>query len=112
MGRILVSDNVSLDGVFQDPGRCPAAHTLRRVMLDWRFYHDMRSDRDSPLRQPCLAVTTPNAEYNALFPTLPAGAFRHPDHRFEWTRNEFRDWVTAIGQRYEYKVQGFVLWHW
>ena len=37
-----------------------------------------------------VVVTTPNAEYNAHFETLPAGALRHRDHRFEWTRAEFR----------------------
>src|SRR5205085_9120810 len=31
-----------------------------------------------------LIVTTPNADYNALWPSLPAGRFRHRDHRFEW----------------------------
>ena len=33
-----------------------------------------------------VVVTTPNAEYNVRWETLPAGEFRHPDHRFEWTR--------------------------
>ena len=28
-------------------------------------------------RPSCMVITTPNAEYNALFPTLPAGHFRH-----------------------------------
>ena len=37
-----------------------------------------------------VVVTTPNREYNVRFETLPAGRFRHPDHRFEWTRAEFR----------------------
>ena len=39
-----------------------------------------------------VIITTPNAEYNVLFDGLPAGAFRHKDHRFEWTRGEFQDW--------------------
>ena len=38
-----------------------------------------------------VIVTTPNAEYNVRFPSLPAGAFRHKDHRFEWTRSEFSE---------------------
>ena len=47
-------------------------------------------------------VTTPNAEYNVRWETLPAGQFRHRDHRFEWTRAEFarlgrRAWPTAHG---------------
>ncbi len=52
-----------------------------------------------------VVVTTPNREYNALFPTLPAGAFRHKDHRFEWTRAEFRDWVESVGARHGYTVE-------
>ena len=41
-----------------------------------------------------VLITTPNAEYNTLFGGLPAGAFRHRDHRFEWTRGEFQ----ALGE--------------
>jgi hypothetical protein len=39
-----------------------------------------------------VVLTTPNAEYNANFVSLPAGEFRHRDHRFEWNREEFRAW--------------------
>ena len=42
-------------------------------------------------------ITTPNAEYNPLFETLPAGQFRHRDHRFEWTRAEFEQWARVDG---------------
>ena len=41
-------------------------------------------------------MTTPNAEHNALFANLKPGAFRHPDHCFEWTRSEFQAWAEAI----------------
>lgn len=51
-----------------------------------------------------VVVTTPNAEYNALFESLPAGQFRHPDHRFEFTRTEFTQWAEGIGERYGYAV--------
>jgi 3' terminal RNA ribose 2'-O-methyltransferase Hen1 len=51
-----------------------------------------------------VIVTTPNAEHNALFPNLAAGAFRHPDHRFEWTRAEFRAWAAEIEARYGYSA--------
>jgi 3' terminal RNA ribose 2'-O-methyltransferase Hen1 len=37
-----------------------------------------------------VVLTTPNAEYNANFESLPAGEFRHRDHRFEWSRDELR----------------------
>src|SRR3984893_7282358 len=36
-------------------------------------------------RPATVVVTTPNVEYNVKFETLPAGVFRHRDHRFEWT---------------------------
>jgi 3' terminal RNA ribose 2'-O-methyltransferase Hen1 len=51
-----------------------------------------------------VVMTTPNAEYNALFGGLPAGAFRHGDHRFEWTRAEFSAWSTAAASRHGYQV--------
>ncbi len=49
-----------------------------------------------------VVVTTPNADHNALFPTLPAGSLRHPDHRFEWSRRAFADWVAGIEAQYGY----------
>jgi 2-polyprenyl-3-methyl-5-hydroxy-6-metoxy-1,4-benzoquinol methylase len=52
-----------------------------------------------------VIVTTPNAEYNVRFETLPAGASRHRDHRFEWTRAQFRDWAAAAAARYGYAVR-------
>lgn len=53
-------------------------------------------------RPKTVVVTTPNVEYNPLFPTLPAGKLRHKDHRFEWTREQFRAWCEQIGQRFGY----------
>jgi 3' terminal RNA ribose 2'-O-methyltransferase Hen1 len=52
-----------------------------------------------------VVVTTPNAEHNVRFPTLPAGTLRHRDHRFEWTRAEFAGWAEAVGVRYRYGVR-------
>ena len=51
-----------------------------------------------------VVVTTPNAEYNVHFPTLEPGAPRHRDHRFEWTRAEFRAWADRIAETYTYEV--------
>jgi 3' terminal RNA ribose 2'-O-methyltransferase Hen1 len=51
-----------------------------------------------------VVVTTPNAEHNCLFPNLTPGAFRHPDHRFEWSRAEFRAWTDEICATYAYKA--------
>jgi len=49
--------------------------------------------------------TTPNAEYNVKFPDLKLGKFRHSDHRFEWTRAEFRAWGDRVAAEYGYKVE-------
>jgi len=52
-----------------------------------------------------VIVTTPNAEYNAHFEHLPPGAARHPDHRFEWTRAQFRAWADGVAGRYGYQAR-------
>ncbi len=52
-----------------------------------------------------VVVTTPNAEYNVRFPDLAAGTFRHKDHRFEWTRAEFRAWAEAAAAKFGYGVR-------
>ncbi|HET9284949.1 MAG TPA: 3' terminal RNA ribose 2'-O-methyltransferase Hen1 [Candidatus Angelobacter sp.] len=52
-----------------------------------------------------VVVTTPNSEYNVRFETLPAGQFRHKDHRFEWTRPQFRAWAGSICSRFGYTAQ-------
>ncbi len=52
-----------------------------------------------------VIVTTPNAEYNPKFETLPAGHFRHKDHRFEWTRAEFEVWSSRLCARFGYTVR-------
>src|SRR5579871_142907 len=52
-----------------------------------------------------IIVTTPNAEYNVKFDTLPAGQFRHKDHRFEWTREQFQQWSGRISERFGYAVR-------
>jgi 3' terminal RNA ribose 2'-O-methyltransferase Hen1 len=52
-----------------------------------------------------IVVTTPNVEYNVLFPTLPAGRMRHRDHRFEWTRTEFQEWANRNAVRHGYAAR-------
>jgi 3' terminal RNA ribose 2'-O-methyltransferase Hen1 len=51
-----------------------------------------------------IALTTPNAEYNVKWPSLPAGQLRHQDHRFEWTRLEFQRWANEVASRFGYTV--------
>ncbi|MEU3402805.1 3' terminal RNA ribose 2'-O-methyltransferase Hen1 [Streptomyces sp. NPDC006670] len=51
-----------------------------------------------------VLVTTPNVEYNVRWESLPAGHVRHRDHRFEWTREEFRAWAGRVAARHGYAV--------
>lgn len=50
-------------------------------------------------------VTTPNREFNALFEGMKPGAMRHPDHRFEWSRAEFRHWAESVALAHGYSVR-------
>ena len=52
-----------------------------------------------------VIVTTPNREYNVRFESLPAGNFRHPDHRFEWGCSEFRTWAEYVAAQFGYTVR-------
>lgn len=52
-----------------------------------------------------VLVTTPNAEYNRHFEFLEEGRFRHDDHRFEWTREQFRSWSEGVAARRGYDVR-------
>jgi hypothetical protein len=56
-------------------------------------------------RPATVALTTPNAEYNVRWPSLPAGRFRHRDHRFEWTRPEFAAWANGVAERFGYATR-------
>lgn len=72
-----------------EPGRLPA---FERAVFE--FAHPQS-----------VVVTTPNAEYNVRFETLPAGQFRHRDHRFEWARAEFAAWAGSAADRFGYEVR-------
>ncbi|HAJ64927.1 MAG TPA: 3' terminal RNA ribose 2'-O-methyltransferase Hen1 [Cyanobacteria bacterium UBA8543] len=52
-----------------------------------------------------VVITTPNVEYNVKFENLPAGKLRHKDHRFEWTRDEFKAWANRVAERFHYSVK-------
>lgn len=52
-----------------------------------------------------VVITTPNREYNVRFESLTAGRFRHPDHRFEWSRRELEDWARGVAARRGYEVR-------
>lgn len=50
-----------------------------------------------------LIVTTPNREYNEVYDM--DDHFRHADHRFEWTRQEFQSWCEKINHSGLYEVE-------
>jgi 3' terminal RNA ribose 2'-O-methyltransferase Hen1 len=49
-----------------------------------------------------VILTTPNREYNKKYELA---GLRHDDHRFEWTRAEFRQWAERVTGRYPYGVR-------
>ena len=56
------------------------------------------------MRPKLAVITTPNRDFNVLFPNF-EGPFRHWDHKFEFTRNEFKEWALEIVGKYtEYQV--------
>lgn len=58
VSRDLLASETTL-GSFDGLQHFPDLHALRRTMLDWRFYHSLRTDSGSALRRPCLAVSSP-----------------------------------------------------
>jgi 3' terminal RNA ribose 2'-O-methyltransferase Hen1 len=70
----------------------PRLSSLERVLFEFS-------------RPKTVVLTTPNREYNVMWETLPAGQFRHPDHRFEWSRQEFHAWGLRIAELHGYKVR-------
>ena len=50
-----------------------------------------------------VVVTTPNAEYNRMWESLEG--MRHPDHRFEWTREQFAGWANGVAAEHGYRVR-------
>ena len=56
-------------------------------------------------RPKTVVITTPNRDYNPKWESLPAGKFRHRDHRFEWSRSEFQFWASDVAERFGYKAR-------
>ena len=49
-----------------------------------------------------VILTTPNREYNENYAAMKHNGLRHDDHRFEWTRDEFRSWTEHICTKFGY----------
>ena len=52
-----------------------------------------------------VIVTTPNREYNVHYAGMKENALRHGDHRFEWTREEFRTWTEHVCRSFGYSCR-------
>jgi predicted ATPase len=68
-------DSETILGRLDEPSRHPELDAFRRTLLQWRFYHGLRTDPGSPLRRPCPAVATPTlasdgSDLAAVFATL------------------------------------------
>ncbi|MEE6513765.1 hypothetical protein FKM82_021566 [Ascaphus truei] len=50
-----------------------------------------------------VVISTPNVEFNPLLPGCTS--FRHHDHKFEWSREQFQSWATDSAGRYNYTVE-------
>ncbi len=59
-----VPANESILFGIREPHRFPQLSALRQEFLSWRFYHHFRTDKDSPLRRPQLAVMTPRMAHD------------------------------------------------
>lgn len=56
-------------------------------------------------KPPVVVLTTPNFEYNENYQNLGQDRLRHGDHRFEWSRGEFRKWAGRVAEEYGYAVE-------
>ena len=68
-------DSETVLGRLEDSARFAELDLVRRTLLAWRFYHQVRTDAGSPLRRPCVAVATPalasdGSNLAAVFATL------------------------------------------
>jgi predicted ATPase len=54
-----ISESESVLAELREPQRFPVLSALREEFLSWRFYHQFRTDSNSPLRQPQVGIRTP-----------------------------------------------------
>src|SRR5690606_22760896 len=74
--RVLADDRIlSSETALSTLGGVSSVEAVRQALANWRFYHSFRTDPDSPLRRPALAVTAPllaadGSNLAAVFATL------------------------------------------
>ncbi|PRD32474.1 UNVERIFIED_CONTAM: Hen1 [Trichonephila clavipes] len=72
--------------------------------LEPKYLESLSSNIFGFIRPKVAIFTTPNCEFNVLFPNLKG--FRHWDHKFEWSQKEFEEWCNNILEKFpEYTVK-------
>ncbi len=56
---MVLPESESVLAEIREPHRFPILSMVRQEFLSWRFYHQFRTDSDSPLRHPQVGVRTP-----------------------------------------------------
>lgn len=84
-------------------------HDLDAIILSEVVEHISEKDwikHVLALNAKAVIVTTPNVEFNPLYKQhqLEANGLRHPDHRFEFSRQEFIEWGNTVGRAHDYLV--------
>ena len=70
-----ILDSETVLSRLEDPAKYPTLDLVRRTLLEWRFYHGLRTDADSPLRKPGVGVpaatlASDGSNLAAVFATL------------------------------------------
>jgi len=52
-------------------------------------------------RPKLIIISTPNKEYNKCIKGFDPNTFRHWDHKFEWTRDEFKKWCETQLKKFD-----------
>jgi predicted ATPase len=61
-----VSHGESVLSELREPHRFPELSILRERFLQWRFYHQFRTDMSSPIRQPQVGIRTPMLRHDGI----------------------------------------------
>lgn len=88
-GRMVPMDEMALPSetaisMLAHEAAAPEIATFCRFAEQWRFFHGFRTDAQSPLRRPCLAVTAPlldedGSNLAAVFATISVNRGEMPD---------------------------------
>lgn len=65
------------------------------------------------IRPKVVIMTTPNKEYNVNYDAKNLERLRHPDHKFEFTQEEFNSWCEEAASEfgYNYEMEGVGKYH-